>query len=158
MNQYLFQDIKTEDDFSLYQEESFEENYEEMINSYLKERHIYSASLPLPITTDTIIDQIQIEKHQKKIQKDSMQYQLRQQLLTMIKPCLLKVSISSKNLIENAEENSDDMKEIIEVTSSAEQSPTAVNSFNKNIEFFTQENNDIDEFSDISGDISQEIK
>ena len=61
MNQYLFQDIKTEDDFSLYQEESFEENYEEMINSYLKERHIYSASLPLQITTDTIIDQIQIE-------------------------------------------------------------------------------------------------
>ena len=158
MNQLLHHNIRTEDDFSLCNDESFEENYEEMINSFLNQRHVYSASLPLPMSTDAIIDQIQCEKNQMKKIKDSMKYQLRLQVLKMIKPCLSKVEFTSKPIIEATEEYTDDMKEIVEVTSSAEQSPTGIHSPEINFEIYRQEYNDIDEFSDIGADISQEIK
>ena len=133
MNQLLHHNIRTEDDFSLCNDESFEENYEEMINSFLNQRHVYSI-------------------------KDSMKYQLRLQVLKMIKPCLSKVEFTSKPIIEATEEYTDDMKEIVEVTSSAEQSPTGIHSPEINFEIYRQEYNDIDEFSDIGADISQEIK
>ena len=57
-----------EEYFCGHNEESFEENYEDMISSYLSQRHIYSASLPLPATTDSIMDQILSEKGFIKIQ------------------------------------------------------------------------------------------
>lgn len=151
--------IDQEDLFSLHNEESFDDNYEDMINSYLSQRHIYSASLPLPSTTDSIIEQIQLENHEKQAKKETFKQQLKQQILQMLKPPPPRMlEIEKKLVIDPTEETPENMIEIAEVTSSAEQSPTALKLIEANIEFGGFDNLDTDEFNELSIDISQEIK
>lgn len=133
--------------------ESFEENYEDIINSYLDQRHIYSASLPLPGTSDIVIEQIQTENLHRKASKDLQKHQLRQQLLEMLKP---QFRADEKKLVLSHSE-SPEMREIIEVTSSAEQSPSALKSADVK-RYFSFDDIDSEDFAEISVDISQEIK
>ncbi|OMJ87777.1 hypothetical protein SteCoe_10419 [Stentor coeruleus] len=157
MNKHCYMDH--EDLHSLQNEESFEENYEDMINSYLSQRHIYSASLPLPTTTDSVIEQIQFENTQKLFRKESLKYQLKQQLLQLVKPpSPHNQEIEKKLTIEFTDEAPENMVEIVEVTSSAEQSPTALKSLENKIENVSVDNMDTDEFTELSIDVSQEIK
>ena len=149
--------LDSEVSYSVPNEESFEENYEEMINSYLHQRHIYSASLPLPVTTESIIDQIQSENHSKIQQKILTNFQIRQQLLSLINPTPSKSNFLPKLIIENTE-NYENMREIAEVTSSAEQSPSGAKSAYSEFDYFWMDRLETDEVGDISAEISQEIK
>ena len=144
-----------EEYFCGHNEESFEENYEDMISSYLSQRHIYSASLPLPATTDSIMDQILSETQEKQAKKDSLKYNLRQQLLQKI-ISLPKTAELKKALSIHIEENTENMVEILEVTSSAEQSPNATKFIEINGSDGFSYDFDTDEFLGL--DISQEIK
>ena len=139
-------------------DECFEENLEDLVNSYLDQRHIYSASLPLPVTTDIIIDQIRAENHQRRLLRDSVNYELRQQLLQTMAPPRAKANSLPRLIIEVDEESSVNMREIVEVTSSAEQSPTDLKSMPSDAENFWMDNLDTDEISDISAEVSQEIR
>ena len=142
-------------EFAINNDESFDENYEDMINSYLSQRHIYSASLPLPATSDLIIEQIQTENLYKKASKDLQKLQLRQQLLELFQPQISKIQ-DEKRLVLSPSENSE-MREIIEVTSSAEQSPSGLKATDgKN--FFSFDDIDADDFAEMSIEVSQEIK
>ena len=143
--------------YSTPNDESLDENYEDMVNSYLDQRHIYSASLPLPITTDLIIDQIRSENLHRKLARDSSNYELRQQLLQTIAPKPKSTSFH-KLLIGLEEESPASMREIVEVTSSAEQSPTGIQTIPSDVENFWMDNLDTDEVSDISAEVSQEIR
>jgi hypothetical protein len=150
--------IEFDECYSAQNEESYEENYEEMISSYLSQRHIYSASLPLPSSTDSMIDQIRFENSQRQIMKEALKFQLKQQILSIMKPTPMKIDIEKRLTLESPVNPAENMVEIQEVTSSAEQSPTGVKSIDANIEFCYFDCLDTDEFSEPSIDISQEIK
>lgn len=127
-----------------------EENYEDLINIYLSERHLFSASLPPPTLTDSLIDQIQSENHQKLQEKLQLKFNLKQSLLQLINPSLC----NSPNLSQRAIESqiSEPMIEIVEVTSSDEQSPITKNQFDPSL------NECFSDSEESCTNISQEIK
>jgi hypothetical protein len=93
-----------------------DENYEELIQVYLSQRHYFSASLPPPCLTELLIDQIKTEASAKQKKKEFDKFGLKQSLLQMINPGKFPFRI-----LESP--SSQAMVEIAEVTSSDEQSP-----------------------------------
>jgi len=132
-----------------------DENYEDLINIYLAERHLFSASLPPPVITDSLIDQIQSENNQKLTEKNQSRYNLKQSLLQLINPNLCV----SPNLSQRALESqiSEPMIEIIEVTSSDEHSPVTNPQNPPNSQSFTSDS-DSEDLEESCANISQEIK
>lgn len=130
-----------------------DENYEDLINIYLSERHLFSASLPPPIITDSLIDQIQSENNQKLIEKNQSKYNLKQSLLQLINPNLCISPNPSQRALES--QISEPMIEIIEVTSSDEQSPITNHQSDPNLKLFIS---DSDDYEESCTNISQEIK
>ena len=118
-----------------------DENYDELIQVYLSQRHHFSASLPPPCLTEQIIDQINSEASEKRRKQELSKLNLKQTLLQQINPGKFPFRILESPA-------SQAMIEIAEVTSSDEQSP--VHNFSPLALYDSDE--------DICVDISQELK